>query len=336
MPGLKIRELLKKYLAGDVTSEEKNIVDKWYDSLSSSEDGLRLSDREREALKEHYWSSLKKGMRSHGSARVARWPRALALAACVSALIVAFVFYFQPSVHQHVPRTARATVSPHEISNDSPSDRRVDLPDGSHVTLSPGSSLRYTDTFNARDRRVSLLGRAFFEIFHNPEKPFYVFANEVVTKVLGTCFSVEAYPGGMDITVSVKSGKVSVYTHLKSDSVLAESEKIILTPNQKAVYSRSDNKVSRMLVKNPDVVISQEEVKKIRFEGAAASEIFKALEKMYGVQIDFDESRFSNCFLTTSVKGDDLYERIDVICEIIGAAYSVEGTTIVIKGAGCN
>jgi hypothetical protein len=204
------------------------------------------------------------------------------------------------------------------------------------VTLSPGSSLRYTDTFNNRDRRVQLSGQAFFEIFHNQQKPFYVFANEVVTKVLGTSFSVEAYPDGKDITVSVKSGKVSVYTRGDTDSALAESEKVILTPNQKAVYSRSENKVSRMLVRNPDIVIPQEEAKKIRFEGASASEIFVALEKMYGVEITFDEGKFSNCFLTTSVKGNDLYERIDVICDIIGATYAVEGTTIVISGAGCN
>lgn len=336
MPGIKIKELLRKYLAGDVTPEQKKIVDEWYDSLSSPGDDLRLSDRDRKALKEYYWTSLQAKMRPHGSGRVIRWPKAFALAACVSAIVVACVFYFQPSVKERIPYAAKPVINAHEISNDSPSDRLVDLPDGSHVTLSPGSRLRYSNAFNVRDRRISLSGRAFFEIFHNPDKPFYVFANEVVTKVLGTCFSVEAYPDGMNITVSVKSGKVSVYTHLKSDSLLAESEKIILTPNQKAVYSRSDNRVSRMLVKNPDVIISEEEVKKIRFEGAAASEIFKALEKMYGVQIDFEESRFSNCFLTTSVKGDDLYERIDVICEIIGAAYSVEGTTIVIKGAGCN
>jgi ferric-dicitrate binding protein FerR (iron transport regulator) len=337
MPGPKIKDLLRKYLAGDATPEETDIVDKWYDSLSPSNDGLRLSDHERKDLRKRYWSFLQEKMRrGERVRRIIRWPGAMAIAACVSLAIAAFVFYFHPAVKETVPQTAKVVAGTHEFSNDSPSDRRIDLPDGSQVTLSPGSSLRYTDTFNNRDRRVQLSGQAFFEIFHNQQKPFYVFANEVVTKVLGTSFSVEAYPDGKDITVSVKSGKVSVYTRGDTDSALAESEKVILTPNQKAVYSRSENKVSRMLVRNPDIVIPQEEAKKIRFEGASASEIFVALEKMYGVEITFDEGKFSNCFLTTSVKGNDLYERIDVICDIIGATYAVEGTTIVISGAGCN
>ena len=336
MPGPKIKELLRKYLAGDTTPQETNVVDKWYDSLSSG-DGLHLSEEERKDLRARYWSSLQEKMRRPDrKGRIIRWPGAVALAACVSAVIVAFVFYSRPPVKESFSETAKAVTGIHEVSNDSPSDRRVDLPDGSHVTLSPGSSLRYTDTFNDRDRRVKLSGRAFFEISHNGKKPFYVFASEVVTKVLGTSFSVEAYPDGMNITVSVKSGKVSVYPRRETDSLLTESDKVILTPNQQAVYSRTENKVSRMLVKNPDIIIPQEEAKKIRFEGASASEIFGALEKMYGVDITFDEGRFSNCFLTTSVKGDDLYERIDVICDIIGATYAVDGTTIVISGAGCN
>src|SRR5690606_28024749 len=96
-----------------------------------------------------------------------------------------------------------------------------------------------------------------------------------------------------------------------------------------------DRKVARALVNDPKIIISREEVEKIRFEGAPISDIFRALEKMYGVEILFDETKFSDCTITTSVDGKDLYERIDVICEITGARYSVEETRIIIQGTGC-
>lgn len=336
MPDNKIKELLKKYLEGRATSEEEKIVDDWYDSLSPDQPRLPLSDSRRRNLRSLYWNSIKtKISRPAGRSR-RLWPGFIGLAASIAAIVVT-VLFFSPS-ESFDKGLSRSEMSPDRevIVNDTDGITQVSLPDSSQVTLFPGSRLQYYRGFNASERKVELSGKALFNISHNPQKPFYVFANEVVTKVLGTSFSVSAYPEDISITVAVKSGKVSVYANSGKDAALSQAEDIVLSPNQQAVYSRGDKKVSRTLVKDPQVVMPDEEVKKIRFEGVPVSEIFRALEKMYNVEIDFEEDVFSKCSMTTSVKGKELYDRIEVICEITAASYKVENTTIVIRGAGCN
>jgi transmembrane sensor len=338
MPEKKIKELLRKYLEGRATAEEQKLVDDWYDSLSGVQEKVRLSDTERGILRSFYWNCISKKIHPASAERRDRdlWPTIMGLAASVAALVMVSMFLLPSQIDDSGVSEVAAHSVQEEIHNETDQIRDVVLPDNSSIRLFPGSKLQYGGDFNGSDRRVHLSGQAFFKISHNPEKPFYVLANEVVTKVLGTKFCVKAYPGDMRVTVAVRSGKVSVYTHAEKNRGLSDEETIILTPNQQAVYTRNDRKVSRTLVKDPEIVIPKEQVAKIRFDGVPVSEIFRTLEKMYNVEIVFDENVFSKCPITTSVAGQDLYERIDVICEITGSSYRIENTTIVITGSGCN
>jgi ferric-dicitrate binding protein FerR (iron transport regulator) len=154
----------------------------------------------------------------------------------------------------------------------------------------------------------------------------------VTTKVLGTSFIVKAIE--QSITVVVKTGKVSVYANREQEQELARE--IILTPNQQIVFDTKEKEIARSIVKNPQVVISKKELRLLRFEEAPVSDIFKALEKAYGVKIEFDETLFSSCELTTVIAEDGIYKRLDIICDAIGTAYTVQDDRIVINGTGCN
>jgi hypothetical protein len=50
----------------------------------------------------------------------------------------------------------------------------VKLPDGSHVWLNAGSSLRFPTAFTTSERNVQLTGEAYFEVAHDGKKPFKV------------------------------------------------------------------------------------------------------------------------------------------------------------------
>lgn len=73
----------------------------------------------------------------------------------------------------------------------------------------------------------------------------------------------------------------------------------------------------------------------MRFEDASPKAIFEAIEKVYGVQIVFDDSKFSSCRITTSISDGNLFNRLHIICEVMNATYRLEGDKIVIEGAGC-
>ena len=86
-----------------------------------------------------------------------------------------------------------------ERYNNGANPLKINLEDGSIVTLEKQSKLSYPTHFQKNKRMVILEGEALFEIAKNPEKPFYVYDNEIVTKVLGTRFSIKDKENGKDV-----------------------------------------------------------------------------------------------------------------------------------------
>lgn len=96
------------------------------------------------------------------------------------------------------------------ISTPTATTLAVDLPDGTHVLLGPGSRIEYPTDFNAKvGRTVKLNGMAHFDVRHDAERPFVVEADGVRTEVLGTVFDVKAYHN-VKRTVTLYSGRVRV------------------------------------------------------------------------------------------------------------------------------
>lgn len=78
------------------------------------------------------------------------------------------------------------------------------LPDGTHVTLSPHSSLSYQED---NCRNVEMKGCAFFQVRHDEQHPFDVAGERGHIRVLGTEFQVDERIRGV-AQVMVTSGKV--------------------------------------------------------------------------------------------------------------------------------
>lgn len=70
---------------------------------------------------------------------------------------------------------------------------QVSLPDGTIVWLNSASSLKFPAKFPAKERRVELTGEGYFEVAHNPAKPFRVISNKQEVEVLGTHFNMNTY-----------------------------------------------------------------------------------------------------------------------------------------------
>jgi hypothetical protein len=74
---------------------------------------------------------------------------------------------------------------------------------------------------------------------------------------------------------------------------------------------------------------------KARYDAAPVDKIFEELSINYGIDIVFDEELLSACRLTTSMDEEGLYERIMIICQAIGAKYSIDDGMIWISSNGC-
>ncbi len=62
--------------------------------------------------------------------------------------------------------------------------------------------------FSGDTREVILSGEGYFEVAHNPDKPFIVNTGKLNVKALGTVFNVLAYPDEDNIETTLVEGKV--------------------------------------------------------------------------------------------------------------------------------
>lgn len=238
--------------------------------------------------------------------------------------------YFNPT--ETATGNTQYTAAWIEAINDANQQMHLQLADGSQVWLEKNGKLRYQKDFSGSVREVQLTGEAFFEVAKNPHKPFIVYANGLVTKVLGTSFSIKAQANAPTVTVAVKTGVVSVYAQQPSP---AQAKAMVLLPNQKAVFQCSNAALNKTLVEKPTIVLPKQEVQRFVFEDAPAVVVFGALEKAYGVKVIFDEATLQNCNLTISLDDEDLFQKLEVICKVLGATYEIVETQIIINSKGC-
>jgi ferric-dicitrate binding protein FerR (iron transport regulator) len=163
-----------------------------------------------------------------------------------------------------------------------------------------------------------------------------VYANELVTKVLGTSFVVKAYPYQKNVQVLVRTGKVSVYRLETAKSLNITDNKeldgVVISPNQQIVYERQEAEFKKSIVQQPIELQTQS----FEFKNEPVSNILKTIQQTYGIVIIYDESILSNCPLTASLSDEPLYGKLDLLCLAIGADYQVIDGQIIINSKGCN
>ncbi len=220
------------------------------------------------------------------------------------------------------------------------------LKDGTTVTLKGKSQIQVATDFNEATRTVTLNGEAFFEVAHNADKPFLVFTGNVITKVLGTSFSVKSpllgqntEGGSKSVEVEVVTGKVSVF---KKDINTKKGEPlengVVLTPNQKVTYLTENEHFVVGIVDKPVImkeVEKQPEMIQFRFEETPLSEVISKLENAYGIQILLSNDKMNDCPMTANLTKQPLFGKLDLVCAILKANYEVQGTRILITGRGC-
>ncbi|KAA0989125.1 FecR family protein [Dyadobacter aurulentus] len=264
------------------------------------------------------------------------------LAACSVILVMGIAWLFnkydkRPVRYEQLVSAAETELR--EVQNVTDKVMRIQLPDSSSVLLDPGSKLSFPDQFAAGKREVILSGSAFFDITRQANRPFYVYADEIVTKVLGTSFHVRSFSDEKDVSVEVKTGRVAVFTaesaQIQNLPAGNELSGVVIEPNQRIVVARETAKMTKTLVPNPVPITSEHISPDFKFEDFPVSEIFKTLQKAYGIEIIFDENIMKDCPVTATLTDLSLYEKLDLVCNAVGAKYEVIDGRIIVEGKGC-
>ncbi len=207
-----------------------------------------------------------------------RWVRSLWGIVAVSmtaAAITAVVFLIGNGDHLEPEHSVSNQLITKRNSNGQKSD--LHLSDGSRVFLNSGSEIQFFENFAKNNREVKLKGEAYFEVAHDPKKPFIVVTDKLSVRALGTSFNVKAFGETNDVAVSLVEGKVEV-----SLSENVNEEKSVLTPGEGLVFNGNDLSIKKLQF-DPAMTLAWKSGI-LKFKDASWNEIENTLTRWYGVE----------------------------------------------------
>lgn len=330
-------DLLSRYENGNCTEAEKLWVDKWYHNLNSR-NFKDLSSTALEEMQANTWLNINNIERKPAPTLKVKnlWPK-FAIAAAI--LVAFFIGGLYLTNYNHAEQSfidENSNLSLISKTNDTDRPIIIALSDESTVTLKPQANIIYPKIFAANKRMVYLKGTAFFSVSKNPKRPFYVYNQKLVIRVLGTSFWVKSSTDKLPAQVAVRTGKVQVEENQKNSlftfSKAELAKPILLTPNQKGVFS--DHKLNKTLVSKPIPLAEAYNIPtslSYNFKEESIKEIFKTLSEAYGIEIKSDNEQISTYTFTGDLSKKGLYEQLDLICGTISSKYYIQGTSIVVS-----
>jgi len=308
-----ISELIRRYREGELRGELKRSADTWYRSYESVDDDEGDCPWSDEELNQIQTKTLKQAYNTGSAPPLSGfWLRAAASVAFGLLLTyIGFTVWKQPA-HKEV---AGAT------------PRKVLLPDGSRVHLKAGSTVMYAENFSDKERRITLIGDAFFEVTKDRSRPFIITCGDLETQVLGTSFDVDSEPSG-DVSVVVVTGSVSLSSGKNN---------IVLQPHERGMFKKAENTISKSIAGNTGYWNALlDEHYALNFNNARFSDVLHTLGLRFDVTFDLQHAEgIGNCMLTADLSGQSLKTALDLAAQSLDFKYDVDGHTIIIRGKGC-
>jgi ferric-dicitrate binding protein FerR (iron transport regulator) len=342
-------ELLDKYLAGNASDDEEHFLLEVYrrmeDKYEWSLDEMNAFDQLENRLLEKFKMFIQQQNTDDKPAKNIRSIRShlsKGLVFKVAAMLLLFLcvgIYFtrQNKINADGLFAGASLKDPVMYVNNRHVSEKIILPDGSFVDLKAGSKVIYEKGFAGSLRQIYLKGEGFFRVTKNHNKPFIVYTDRVVAKVLGTSFIVKTGLNGSETSVLVKTGKVSVFKtaeFTREDTKPNLIQGVIILPNQAASLNQTE-KLEKKLASSPDILKSGLG-NYFDFENTPIDTVFSRLKLTYGINILYDKVKMNSCSISVSMGKEGFYQKLNLICRTINASYEVRDGEVVVSGAGCS
>jgi len=307
-------------MQGQCTSEEESTVHRWLDENDIDHYPASYKEERSDKKLTKNWYRLTEQV---NELKIAAYPgkrlkiRRLKVAAAIAGILLlalAATWY----TTQQVKRTTTYQTTYGEV-------KRINLSDGTIVTLNAQSALDVPERFNKSNREVHLRGEAYFQVKHHADKPFVVHAGKLTITALGTSFDVSAFADDPEIAVALKEGKVLVKSILHQRMNTGE---VMLNPGEEAVYKKNthDLLVNRFNDKSRLAWQAQD----IYFENADINEVLRKLERFYGVRFDAHLIKPRHWQLSGEYKNQTLQDVLESLCFNYNLKYRVEGQKVIL------
>lgn len=216
--------------------------------------------------------------------------------------------------------TATDEVVYNSISTPRGGQYQLVLSDGTKVWLNAESSLRFPTSFKGTERRVELTGEGYFEVSHNARMPFYVNAESVDVKVLGTHFNVNAYRDERAIRTTLIEGAVVVSS---------QGESAALKPGQQAALYHSNQKLETSRNVDMEQVIAWKNGY-FSFNDASVQSIMRQFSRWYDVDVSYSGT-IKNIAFNGKVYRDMSLQKVLEILTFSDLNVKIEGRKLIVS-----
>lgn len=320
------KNLLKKYFTNSCSDNEVDEILLWFKYSGQSKDGRNMLnqiwhelegdeketvDFERVLDRIHHQMNIKDAGKSR-KINLTQTIIKLAAALFIPLLLGSLYLYNQLDSYQSNEQVYTNVKSPKGAQTS------LELPDGSTVWLNSGSSLKFPAKFANDLRQVELVGEAFFDIVHNPEKPLFVKAGDIQVKVHGTEFNVLAYEEDEKIGVTLKSGSISIQKEVNGKL----HHFVKLKPNQHAIYSKKERTLKYSNFKT-DKYSAWKEGKMI-FVNDSLNVVMKQLEKKFNIETEIRNNERNKYTYTATFSDEKLEDVLRLLKIATPIKYKIE------------
>jgi transmembrane sensor len=170
------------------------------------------------------------------------------------------------------------------------------LADGSRVYLNGNSEISFSKNFGRKERKISLKGEAYFEVYRNKKIPFIISTYKTTTQVLGTSFNVYS-DSSEKVKVSVVTGVVAFYSGNKENGVK-------LLAGEQAAFNPGLQKIEKVQNADPNFLSWKTGI--LYFNGTPMKEALCLLQKQYSRVFVFESQQESMPALTTTIDNQTL------------------------------
>ncbi|MFN8254533.1 MAG: FecR family protein [Bacteroidales bacterium] len=213
------------------------------------------------------------------------------------------------------------------ISSPKGSKSMLSLYDGTKIWLNAGSTIKFDNFFNEKNRNLILEGEAYFEVAKNQAIPFLVKAGDIVVQATGTVFNVKAYPDEKVIETTLVEGSVTVGINNGPKNA------VNLMPNEQVFYYKSDkiNKEGSRLIKSKGIdteIYTSWINDKLQINGERLGALAIKLERKYDVTIHIEDEKLKNLQFTGILENETIEQILEIIRISSSVKYRIDGREI--------
>lgn len=232
---------------------------------------------------------------------------------------------------------------PNIVSTKKGSRTSITLPDGTQVWLNADSKISYSQNFGKKNRTVSLIGEAYFDVVKDINYTFIIKTPQVDIEVLGTVFNIRAYPEELNTETTLFEGSIQAYIKEKRQSItLRPNEKLLVrnTDNnaEKSVERKSTKASPIMLVveianKTADSLAYESEWTRnsLAFHREKFKDIAILISRWYGVEVLIENENLRDKEFSGLFRNKTLEEVLESLRIAGNFNYIIKNDTIIIK-----